>query len=177
MNIQNTYDPSVVGNTFLDLAKIENKPIDQLKLQKLIYFAHGWSFVYRDDYGLISSPFQAMPYGPVCLDIYSQTQGFGSREIPSFFTLSYVDVKTFESKSLKFPVGSPVYNHIKLIWEKYSDKKSTTLSDWTHKNDPKNPWIISRLRAIEEGKSYKELDDTQIRDYFKSLKDINENLY
>jgi len=69
-----------IANWFLDRSKSDGKPVDPMKLQKLIYFAHGWHL------GLIRHPlvdelFEAWEYGPVVPSIYHEFKMFGSRAL------------------------------------------------------------------------------------------------
>ncbi len=59
------YSAQAVANCFLDLANKENKEITPLKIQKLVYIAHGW-FLAVTDKPLVDDEFvEAWQYGPV----------------------------------------------------------------------------------------------------------------
>ena len=70
------YYPASVANYFLSKSKI----ISPLKLQKLIYYAHGWHLAYKEN-PLINEPIEAWPFGPVVSSIYHEFKDFGSRNI------------------------------------------------------------------------------------------------
>ena len=38
------YSPKAIANSFLDLSQKTSQPLTQMKLHKLIYYAHGWNF-------------------------------------------------------------------------------------------------------------------------------------
>src|ERR1700680_3484243 len=65
------FSAAAVANEFLRLAHRDNKPITPLKMQKLVYFAHGWHLALTGR-PLLSEPIQAWEYGPVIPTIYKE---------------------------------------------------------------------------------------------------------
>ena len=55
------YNALVVANYFIDKAKAEGVSLTPMKLQKLIYMAHGWHLALYDK-PLIDEQFQAWDY-------------------------------------------------------------------------------------------------------------------
>ena len=53
-----------------------------LKLQKLIYYAHGWHLAIRNA-PLIDEVIEAWEYGPVVPNVYHEFKKFGNRPIPT----------------------------------------------------------------------------------------------
>ncbi|MBL8233482.1 MAG: DUF4065 domain-containing protein, partial [Bryobacterales bacterium] len=76
------YEALAVANRFLALAARDKKPIDHLKLQKLIYFAHGWYLAFTGS-PLLTEHVEAWQYGPVIPTVYHQFKRFGSATITS----------------------------------------------------------------------------------------------
>src|SRR5690348_2726800 len=74
------YDPRAVANYFLDLASVDGESISPLKLQKLLYFGHGWHLAITGE-PLLSERIRAWKYGPVVESIYYQFRRFGNRPI------------------------------------------------------------------------------------------------
>ena len=60
------YDPRVVANAILAAADAEGTRISHVKLQKLLYLAHGFSLI---EHGrpLVNGGFEAWPHGPVSI--------------------------------------------------------------------------------------------------------------
>jgi hypothetical protein len=73
-------DARAVANYFLDVAGKENRTIDPMGIQKLVYFAHGWNLAM---YGrpLIVQNVEAWDYGPVIRDLYQDFKRFGNGPI------------------------------------------------------------------------------------------------
>ena len=70
------YRSLAVANWFIEnLSKIT-----PLKLQKLIYFAHGWHLAIRDQ-PLIDELVEAWEYGPVIPNVYHEFKVFGNQPI------------------------------------------------------------------------------------------------
>ena len=65
-----------VANWFLDRADKDGKPLDPMKLQKLIYFAHGWHLALTSK-PLINEHPEAWAYGPVIPSIYHRFKKYG----------------------------------------------------------------------------------------------------
>ena len=70
-------DARAIANYLLAKAELDQCSIDHLKLQKLLFIAHGWHL------GLNKSPLfrqavQAWPYGPVVDVVYQAFKAFGA---------------------------------------------------------------------------------------------------
>jgi uncharacterized phage-associated protein len=73
------YDSRAVANYFLDSAEDSGTTINHLKLQKLVYFAHGWHL------GLVKQPLideqvEAWKFGPIVRTIFDSFKMFGGSE-------------------------------------------------------------------------------------------------
>ena len=74
------YPTKAVANYFIDLANAKKIQITPMKLQKLIYFAHGWHLAIIGE-PLIDECVQAWSYGPVIDSIYHEFKEYGSGPI------------------------------------------------------------------------------------------------
>jgi uncharacterized phage-associated protein len=74
------YTALQIANAFLDRAKKDGKPLTNMKLQKLLYFAQGHSYGLRDK-RLIEDDCQAWQYGPVYPSVYRAFSCFGAGPI------------------------------------------------------------------------------------------------
>jgi len=76
MNATPLYRSMAVANWFID--HVRN--LTPLKLQKLIYYAHGWHLALRDQ-PLIDELIEAWEYGPVVPNVYHEFKEFGNQPI------------------------------------------------------------------------------------------------
>lgn len=74
------YDTKAVANSILFSVWNDGKKISPLKLQKLVYFSHGWSLGLFDK-PLINEQVEAWPHGPVIASIYHLFKRFGNGDI------------------------------------------------------------------------------------------------
>lgn len=112
-----------------------------LKLQKLLYLAQGWSFVW-DNKPIFVGEFEAWQYGPVNTEVYSHFHKYGRNEIPSSEGIS--DISDTDAKST-----------LDAIWRDYSGYSAFTLVDLTHTQTPwKKADYYHQVISTEDIKSY-----------------------
>lgn len=75
-----SYVVAVVANEYLDLAQRDGEFIDPMKIQKLVYLAHGWHLALAGP-PLITENVEAWPYGPVIRDLYNEFRKFRASPI------------------------------------------------------------------------------------------------
>lgn len=116
-----------------------------LKLQKLLYLAQGWSYVW-DNKPLFQSEFEAWQYGPVNVDIYDYFKSYGRAEIPEHegWVCQFGDMDSKET--------------LDAIWEKYCSHSAFELVEITHKQEP---WKLAYLRRGT-------IKNSDIKKYFQS---------
>lgn len=153
------YKPAAVANSILYLAKQEGRTISPLKLQKLLYFLHGWSLAIRGE-PIVGEKFEAWPYGPVLSSIYHEFKQYGAGPIEEYAC----DIDPVSGEETRSRVNSKNETFSQLldrVWRKYSRFSAIDLSEMTHR--PGSPWDLAR----RNGKTY--LDDNEIAQYFKGL--------
>ena len=110
------YDPRAIANLILDEAQQMGRPVTNLALQKLLYFAHAL-FLIRRKQQLVSGYFEAWQYGPVHPTAY---QAFKSAaDQPISFRATAMDVLTGNRKPLQNPDNPEVVHHIRWIMTSY----------------------------------------------------------
>jgi len=75
-----SYTAPSVANKLLNLAEVANRPLTQIDIQKLVYFAHGWYLALQKQ-PLIDETILAWKYGPVVRSLYDEFREFGSNPI------------------------------------------------------------------------------------------------
>jgi uncharacterized phage-associated protein len=141
---------AAVANEFLRLSEAEGGvPLDQMKLQKLLYYAHAWYLAYNDT-PLFEDDFEAWPWGPVVRDVYIQTKDYGRSPITA--PLWEFGRKPDGRFDFVTPGGVPenLKPFIKSIWDVHKSFTGVQLSNATHA--PGEPWTIIKDRLGTESK-------------------------
>ena len=140
------YSAKAIANAFLDIAARERKSLTPLKLQKLVYFAHGW---YLGLFGepLIDEQVEAWRYGPVIRSVYDEFKTFGNSPITRHateFNFSPGDngtgntLRPFQLEKVPAPTDKETQKFLKRVWEVYSRYTAIQLSNLTHVQG--SPW-------------------------------------
>jgi uncharacterized phage-associated protein len=162
------YPAVAVANFFIDTA-VEDPdvgPVTQLKLQKLVYIAHGWHLAIYDEH-LIKEPVEAWEFGPVVRDLYSRAGDYGSDPISdrldgtsSRSTPELLEIPSSDERTRNF---------LRSVWQTYREYSAVELTSITHKED--TPWYDTwERRGGKENKTDPIPSDT-IKDHYKSLWD------
>lgn len=140
-----------VANYFVQKGLDEGKPLSPMKVQKLVYIAHGW-FLAINEQPLIEDKIGAWPFGPVIGSIYKEFAEFARSKITRLAESSHYDANGLDIATKQF---------LDRIWKKYGAFSATKLSAMTHL--PGTPWS----ETYESGKS-NTIDNTVIARYYKS---------
>lgn len=137
------FTPQQVANFFLSKW---NHDIDNLKLNKLVFFSLGFGLALLGDRELFSEDIQAWAYGPVVPSIYHEFKNFGRNkitlpsQITSFNGTSFVQVSpTIDGdENMSENDKGSIKKMLEKIWEIYGGETSVKLVDITHKDG--SPW-------------------------------------
>lgn len=146
------YSAKSIANFFLELATQEGASVTPMKLQKLVYYAHGW---YSGHTGkpLIDETIEAWQYGPVIESLYHEFKRYGAAPIKGLAT--DIDFDDFEQSAVPAPEDDSVRRFLTSVWKSYSKYTGTALSKMTHAAG--SPWDI----AWKEGGGIKGKDIPQ----------------
>lgn len=112
-----------IAHYFLSLVKEEEgDAMTNLKLQKLLYYAQGFSLALYDE-PLFEDQIEAWQHGPVCVAIYHQFKGYGSNAIPPV----QVDLRKYDGRT------QDLLNEVNRIFGQFSAWK---LRNMTHEEPP-----------------------------------------
>lgn len=149
--------PEAIANEFISLSKEDRGySVSNLKLQKLVYIAHGFYLGFFQE-PLSNTSVQAWQYGPVFPSLYQNLKKYGSGRVTDF-------IKTYD----KIDKNSHEAEFIRDVWQTYGNLSAVALVARTHK--PGTPW--DKIWK-EKRERYVTIPDDLIREHFEEL--INEN--
>lgn len=158
------YSSIAVANFFIERA-IDEKTNDltPMKLQKLVYFAHGWYLALHGK-PLLTDRIQAWQYGPVIKDLYRETKKWANSPIDSF--LYFFDATQFKNVAPKVE-EKVIREFLQSIWKAYSKHSAVKLSNATHIEG--SPWDETiKANNGDVGRNII-IDDNLIERYFSRL--------
>jgi len=147
-------DARAIANYILDEApKYGITDLSPLKLLKLIFLAHGWSF-YLCDEPLVSEQPRAWQYGPVYPDVYDAVKKYGGSVI----------CERIMNDQTQFPYEANLTESqkaaVSAILKRYGGKSAFWLSNLTHL--PDTPWS----EAMNNSGNYSEISADSMRNYY-----------
>jgi len=151
------YNATLIAYAFVKKGIEEGKPLTQMKLQKVVYFAEGLSLA-MGNLPLVKEDFQAWKYGPVIPAIYHDYKLYGSSPILDTQWVSWELDLDLSSLSVESK------NTIDNTWKILQDIPGAQLSNWTHKAD--SPWSKHYRPGIPDIIIPKE----DIKEYFMQFK-------
>jgi uncharacterized phage-associated protein len=169
------YDAKAIANFFLGLAEPENVALTPMKLQKLVYYAHGWHLGLTG-LPLLNEAIQAWNFGPVIMSLYKEFADFGADPITrkamemerapgtsllDDLNLHEPSIDDYESENTEF-----VKNLLKRVWRVYGGFTSVQLSNLTHA--PGTPWDQINKKYNGNIPKYATIPDELIRQHFQA---------
>ena len=150
---------NTVANWFIQTAIDENKPVDQIKLMKLVYIAYGVNLAINDK-PLFVEPIEAWKYGPVIAKLYQQLKCFGIGDIKYLIALP-------RSDNTEKGIDKDTINILKLVWKSFNKYSGIQLSNWSHNED--GPWYKAWHHNGGKDRSHYPIEDKIMKDYFKKM--------
>lgn len=148
-----TVSALAVANQFVQLGLADGRPVDPMKLQKLVYIAEGWSLVKRHE-PLIRESVEAWPYGPVVPQLYSAFKSYRAANISRPCSLpSATQALDAEDDAL-----------IRDVWQQYRGFSAIELSMMTHEQG--SAWDLAR-KAADPSVTTPTIPPAFIRDEFQ----------
>ena len=143
-----------VARYFIELAAAEEEEdrLSPLRLQKLLYYAQGWSLVLRNK-PLFEESIKAWQHGPAVPTVWHAFKQYGSGAIdPQDVPPAKLDD---ESKGL-----------IRAVWHAYRGFSAISLREMTHREPP---WAKAAARRKPDAPWTVEISRSTMRVYFLSL--------
>lgn len=162
------YSAKAVANYFL--SKYRKHGITPLKIQKLVYIAHGWHLAYFDKPLVEDEDAEAWEFGPVFPSLYHEFKYRGRMPIIELATILSIKDRKNLSFEKKIPnilkSDNQTIQLLDTIWEVYGNLTGAALSSLTHREN--SPW--AEVRAESNGKRNTNIDNEIIKKYYKKLK-------
>jgi len=146
------YSAAAVANAFLELSSQEGKRLTNMKLQKLVYIAHGWSLALLGQ-PLFYNDIQAWRWGPVIPKLYNPLRKYGSGVV----------TEPIPTDSERVDVFSREMSIIEGVWKAYGQYSAMQLSSITHDNG--TPWS-----EVWAKKPQGQIPDALIMEHYRQLK-------
>ncbi|HDR4391979.1 Panacea domain-containing protein [Bacillus paranthracis] len=140
-----------VSRYFLDQSQPSTpQAITPLKLQKLVYYAQGWSLALLGDV-IFDETIQAWRHGPVVPDLYQKFKNYGYLTIPreNFNNINEDNTPIFTKEQIGV---------LSLVWQTYGNYDGKFLEELTHRE---TPWRVTNLNN--------DITVPIIRNYFQEI--------
>jgi uncharacterized phage-associated protein len=153
------HKPAHVANSILYKGRLDGVEIRPLKMQKLMYFLHGWGLATSGE-PVVGEQFEAWPYGPVLSSVYQEFKGYGSDPITEY--ACEFDPESGEEKRLMVsPNNAAFQSLLDSVWNKYKIFSGPQLSAMTHAEG-------TPLKEVRDaGMTY--IPNEKINEYFTKL--------
>jgi uncharacterized phage-associated protein len=137
------YSVIAVANAFIELARRDGKTLTNMKLQKLVYIAQGYSLAMLGE-PLFLNNVHAFQWGPVIPKLYDVIKHYGSNPITNLIPVFGDPVIDIDDLS------SPAVAIIRGVWQQYGNLTAAQLSTITHKQETpwSNTWSKSQYSVI-----------------------------
>lgn len=126
-------DSLAAANWFIDAAKVSGQPMTAMKVQKLVYFAHGWCLALYNQ-PLVTEWVNVWPWGPGFRDIYDAAKQFGTGSLTSPLHEYFEEPPIVE-------MGDPRIPLLLRIWDVYGKFTTPQLSRMAMEKD--GPWDVT----------------------------------
>ncbi|MBP3195363.1 MAG: DUF4065 domain-containing protein [Cardiobacteriaceae bacterium] len=159
-----TYSALSVAKAFLDKATEEKISLSNMKLQKLVFFAHCVAVtaldrrLIKEDEAIV-----AWKYGPVIPRLYDRLKHYGNRQVTEIRKNEGDEITDFQ----EFDEGSK--KAVDAVWAKYKDADALTLSTISHLDG--SPWDTVWNK---QNRKYAEIPDGLIKQYHQALAGKNQ---
>lgn len=124
-------NPFAVANFIIDIAIEKDKPVTNLKLQKIMFFLQGYC-LFKYEIPLIDGCFSKWRYGPVEEEVYREFKNNGSFPITYEYKEAYIKDYIIHVNPVRMDNNVPkssIANEFKEIIDKLVDIESWKLSE------------------------------------------------
>ena len=133
------YGAKAIANFFLE----KDPGLTQMKLHKLLYYAHGWHLGFRKQ-PLLDEMVEAWEYGPVVPSIYHEFKDVGATGINRLATAFDPHSMAYDFIPTVNPADRTTLALLERVWEVYKKFSAPQLSRMTHAEN--SPWKQTRKK-------------------------------
>jgi uncharacterized phage-associated protein len=137
-------DPRSVANLLLDIADDQRRPLTNLALQKLLYFAHA-IFLIETHKPLVSGSFEAWQYGPVHPIVYRAFQEAGDK--PITMRAHRTDIVMGTRSPIPAASAPPIRDLCLWIMAQYGRMTAGRLVDISHAKNAPWHYIVNKAKT------------------------------
>ena len=151
------YSGEEIARAFIQIASESGTQITHLKLQKLLYFAHGWHLAFYDQ-PLLDERIEAWKHGPVVRTVYKLFKDGGGTPL------------RYDGKDYLSGLSDETRDLLLGVWKTYGSIDAFDLSKMTHTED--SPW---RGKYEQQGFFHDSdyISDEEMKKYFLNLQHAN----
>lgn len=166
------YSSKAVANYLLDLAEEEGQSLSPMKLQKLVYFAHGWHLAVVG-VPLVHEQVEAWKWGPVIRSLYYEFREFGNQSISGRAIHFSMDGPGFEFDQTTPSIDEEAADAedanrakalLKKVWDVYKEFTAIQLSKMTH--EVGSPWDKVFQKYSGDPPKGTDIPEDSIREHF-----------
>lgn len=153
MTHKSNIDAKIIADYFLYKSGQEKKPITNKKLQKLLYYAQGWSLGARGE-KLFEDKIEAWVHGPAIRSIYVAYKNFGFDPITR---------QIVETDIVAIP--DHIRRFLDEVWTVYGKFDAEYLEHLSH---AEKPWQTARSGLEAHSASENEITPESMQEYFSA---------
>lgn len=124
------HEAKKIANYVISRKATQKFSLTNMRINKLIYFIHGWSFRKYEN-GFIRNHFEAWDYGPVIKTVYDELKYFSDREIDQY--IMYTNYANGLREVIPFDdLGQSDFDFIDRVLDYYSSMRTAELVEMSH---------------------------------------------
>jgi uncharacterized phage-associated protein len=168
---------AAVANEFLKLQSEDphSPGLDQMKLQKLVYYAHAWYLAIKGT-PLFDDDIEAWPWGPVVRNLYIEFKDFKSKPISGRRAQILLKDEGSDQSDWRiitpYPTDEGVKEFIRNVWESHKNFTGVQLSNATHAEG--EPWFIVNKFKNGNLDEKPKIENDLIKSIFRSKLKLND---
>jgi uncharacterized phage-associated protein len=156
------YEARKICNFLLARYDAEAYNLTNLRLNKLLYFIHGWALTNRPN-GLVRNHFEAWKLGPVIKPVFDTFKVFGEKRIQGL--AQHLDYASGQKKPISYEdIARPDVDTIISVFESYTRYSTSELVALTH--EAGGPWDVVFTAWSNDNRLSPRIPNDLIRDYF-----------